>query len=62
MGRVCAELNYLRTFIRETELSAVEAFTVDGEMKRSDIVEALNRLSSCVYIIFCKVASENKKG
>ena len=62
MGRVCAELNYLRTFIRETELSAVEAFTVDGEMKRSDIVEALNRLSSCVYIIFCKVASGNKKG
>lgn len=55
MGTVCVALNSLRTFIRETELSAVNAFTDEnGKMLRSDIVEALNRLSSCVYIIFCK--------
>ncbi|MCQ2470833.1 MAG: hypothetical protein MJ147_02210 [Clostridia bacterium] len=54
MGKVCVALNTLRTFIRETELSAVNAFTKDDKMLRSDIVEALNRLSSCVYIIFCK--------
>ncbi len=54
MGKVCVALNSLRTFIRETELSAVNAFTVDGKTSRTDIIESLNRLSSCVYIIFCK--------
>ncbi len=55
MGKVCVALNSLRTFIRETELSAVNAFTADdGKIERNDIVEALNRLSSCVYIVFCK--------
>lgn len=53
MGKVCAALNILRTFIRETELYAVSAFADEGN-SRNDIVEALNRLSSCVYIIFCK--------
>lgn len=54
MGEVCIALNSLRTFIRETELAAVTAFTNDGKVICSDIIEALNRLSSCVYIIFCK--------
>lgn len=55
MGKVCVALNSLRTFIRETELAAVNAFTSeDGKILRNDIVEALNRLSSYVYIIFCK--------
>lgn len=54
MGAVCVALNSLRTFVRETELAAVTAFMRDNEMTRPDIVEALNRLSSCVYIIFCK--------
>lgn len=55
MGKICVALNSLRTFIRETELSAVNAFiSEDGKIQRNDIVEALNRLSSCVYIIFCK--------
>ncbi len=58
MGEVCAALNFLRTFIRETELAAVKAFYRDGKIERSDIVEALNRLSSCVYIIFCKKVTE----
>lgn len=53
MGKVCAALNTLRTFIRETELYAVSAFENESD-NRNDIVEALNRLSSCVYIMFCK--------
>ncbi len=54
MGEVCATLNQVRTLIREAELLAVRAFSYDGKQERNDIVEALNRLSSCVYIIFCK--------
>ena len=54
MGEVCVALNNVRTFIREAELLAVTAFTQDGKVTRPDIVEALNRLSSCVYIMFCK--------
>lgn len=57
MGEVCVALNSVRTFIRETELIAVTAFTNDGNVTRPDIVEALNRLSSCVYIMFCKKVS-----
>lgn len=54
MGEVCVALNNIRTFIRETELVAVAAFTQDDKVLRQDIIEALNRLSSCVYIMFCK--------
>ena len=54
MGRLCVALNRLRTQVRETELSAARAFP-DGE--RTDIIEALNRLSSAVYILFCRKLS-----
>ena len=57
MGKLCAALNRLRTLVRETELSAARAFQ-DGEgTERPDIIEALNRLSSCVYILFCRKLS-----
>ena len=49
MGILCMKLNRLRTLVRETELFAVNAFP-DGE--RNDIVLALNRMSSAVYLIF----------
>lgn len=56
MGHMCVSLNRLRTQIREVELAAVRAFqNEDGG--RPDIVEGLNRLSSCVYIIFCRKLS-----
>lgn len=48
-GAVCAALNKLRTLVRETELAAAEAFP----SSRIDIIEALNRLSSAVYILYC---------
>lgn len=57
MGKFAVGINSLRTLIRETELSAVTAFNVNGVQERMDIIEALNRLSSCIYIIFCRVVS-----
>ncbi len=57
MGRLCVELNRLRTQIRETELSAAQAFYCGGSYSRPDIIEALNRMSSCVYILMCRQLS-----
>ena len=54
MGRVCVALNRLRTQVREAELSAVRAFDDGGTCSRTDIVEGLNRMSSCVYILLCR--------
>ena len=55
MGRMAAELNRLRTRIREVELSAARAFIAeDGSISRQDIIQQLNRMSSGVYIIYCR--------
>jgi ethanolamine utilization cobalamin adenosyltransferase len=55
MGRMAADLNRLRTKVREVELSAANAFMAeDGSVERPDIIKHLNRLSSGVYIIFCR--------
>lgn len=63
MGRLCVALNYLRTQVRETELAAARAFWEQGGgCRRADIVEGLNRLSSCVYIIFCRKLSSRSGG
>lgn len=61
MSRTALLLNLLRTQVRETELSAANAFP-DGE--RRDIIQHLNRLSSGVYILFCREVSGyyQKKG
>lgn len=57
-GAVCAALNKLRTCVRETELAAAEAFPDS----RIDIIEALNRLSSAVYILYCRKLSGHYGG
>ena len=54
MGKICVALNELRTFVREAELAAARAFDKDGICTRPDIVEAMNRLSSVIYILFCR--------
>lgn len=54
MGRLCVELNRLRTQARETELPAARAFSNGTSFCRTDIIEGLNRMSSCIYIIFCR--------
>ncbi len=58
MGRLAMELNALRTQVRETELAAALAFDQGGRCTRPDLVEGLNRLSSAVYILFCRLAAE----
>jgi ethanolamine utilization cobalamin adenosyltransferase len=55
MGRASIALNRLRTQVREVELAAAHAFAGErGVCSREDILRALNRLSSCVYILFCR--------
>ena len=58
MGELALRLNTLRTQVRETELAAAVAFEAPGETPRPDIIRALNRLSSAVYILFCKLLAE----
>lgn len=57
MGALFAQLNYLRTQVRETELAANGAFLKDGVCTRPDLIKGLNRLSSAVYILMCKKLS-----
>ncbi|MDR1733873.1 MAG: hypothetical protein LBR73_03220 [Oscillospiraceae bacterium] len=58
MGAFPVALNYLRTQVREAELSAMHAFTdKDGELTRADILRSMNRLSSAVYILFLEAVT-----
>jgi len=51
-GMAIARLNRARTAAREAELSAVEAFSDrEGRPTRPDILKALNRMSSMLYIL-----------
>lgn len=54
MGEPALELNLLRTQVREAELAAAHAFQ-NGDYL--GLIEHLNRLSSGVYILFCRVVS-----
>lgn len=56
MGKVAAQLNYLRTQVRETELAAANALE-ESSPARQGIIKALNRASSAVYILFCRVVA-----
>lgn len=59
MGPVAVALNALRAQVRETELAAAKAF---ADQPRQDIILALNRLSSGVYILFCRVLAGRYAG
>lgn len=51
-GAAVARLNRLRCAVRETELAAAAAFTgAEGQLTRQDILRALNRMSSMLYIM-----------
>ena len=57
-GIVIARLNRCRCAAREAELRAVAAFSdADGVPTRGDLLQAMNRLSSMLYILMirCKV-------
>lgn len=61
-GELFAAINEVRSGIRETEIVAMKAFKNQyGEVDRADIMRALNRLSSCVYVMLCKLMSGQYK-
>ena len=56
-GALCASVNVLRTIIRQTELSAMDAYFSEDKIIHEDAICALNRLSSAVYIIYCRLTA-----
>ncbi|TYT74290.1 hypothetical protein [Desulfobotulus mexicanus] len=57
MGWVLLTLNELRSSIREVEVLAVKAFRNEYEIEKPEIIQALNRMSSAVYIMMLKEKS-----
>ena len=54
-------LNRLRCIARQVELAAVKAFVDDnGKTDRADLLQALNRLSSAVYILMIRKKADRK--
>ena len=61
-GPVIAHLNRCRCAAREAELRAVAAFTDrDGNPTRLDILQAMNRLSSMLYILMIRCKSKRQE-
>jgi len=55
-GAIVSKLHHLRGKSREVELYANRAFTDEtGTCGRTDLIQALNRLSSAFYILACEV-------
>lgn len=62
MGAILVALNQLRTLVREAELSAIKALSIpSAESWREDIIRALNRFSSAVYILMLREVSDNDR-
>lgn len=60
-GAVIARLNRARCAAREAELAAVAAFCDrEGNPTRVDILQALNRMSSMLYILMVQWKSKNQ--
>ena len=60
-GEVIGRLNRARCAARETELAAVAAFSDrEGNPTRVDILRALNRMSSMLYLLMIQEKSKNK--
>ncbi len=61
-GLTVVRLNLLRTAIRETEILAAQIFIdQDFVVKRPDIMQGLNRLSSAVYVLMITILVLEKK-
>lgn len=61
-GPAVARLNLLRTVVREAELAAAAAFTdSEGGETRTDILRAMNRLSSMLYILMIRQKANNRR-
>ena len=60
-GRKMAQLNLARAASREAELAAAAAFTdADGRVTRPDLLRAMNRLSSAIYLLM--IRQKGKEG
>ena len=60
-GLTVARLNVLRTAVREAELAGAAAFIDrDFAVSRGDVLQALNRLSSAVYVLMLIVLIHEK--
>lgn len=61
-GKVVLQLNKVRCAAREAELAAAEAFCDrEGRVTRLDILRALNRMSSAVYILMIQEKAKSGK-
>ncbi len=56
-GELAALINRLRAFTRETEVLAVSAYATEGKNGHEDLVLALNRLSSYLYVLQLQAVS-----
>lgn len=62
MGKLAITLNILRAESREVEIAAINAFCMDRDrIDRKDILRALNRLSSALYIMYLETLAERGK-
>ena len=55
------DINCLRALSRECEVAAVDAFYKDGKTERTDMLKALNRLSSILYLMMLKANNGDYK-
>jgi ethanolamine utilization cobalamin adenosyltransferase len=55
-GKIIAVINLLRTQVRRAETAGVDAFYDEDKkaVEREDIIVAMNRMSSLIYIIMCQ--------
>ena len=61
-GETVLRLNRCRSICRQAELAAVAAFSDrDGNLTRADIVQALNRMSSMLYILMIRRKSTDER-
>lgn len=62
-GEAILRLNRARTAARAVELAAVQAFLdADGVPRRTDLLTALNRLSSILYLFMIRLKAGEKHG
>lgn len=62
-GLALAHLNLARCAAREAELAAVAAFTdACGQVSRPELLRAMNRLSSAIYLLMIRQRSNRKEG
>lgn len=61
LSPVLAYVNLIRTAARTAEREAVGLFVHGEEIEREDILQALNRLSSALYVLMCQIRAGEKE-